>query len=108
MNATEFLKGIRSSIETEKLEWHRHSLERMFERNIWRAEILEVLEKGEVIESYFEDQPYPSGLILGIADKRALHVVAAYDSENGRAFIITAYEPDLDHFEPGYRIRRKK
>jgi hypothetical protein len=39
--------------------------------------------------------------------RKPLHVVASYDEVNKEAFIITAYEPSLDVFEPDYRTRKK-
>jgi hypothetical protein len=37
-----------------------------------------------------------------------LHVVAALEEPIPRVYIITAYEPDLEHFENDFRTRRKK
>jgi hypothetical protein len=36
------------------------------------------------------------------------HVVAAYDDGNEKVYVITAYEPSLEAFEPDYRTRRKQ
>ncbi len=62
---------------------------------------------GEIIEEYSEDSPYPSALFLGWVKSEPLHVVAALDAEDSYCFIITAYKPDLEHFEPDFRTRRK-
>jgi len=35
------------------------------------------------------------------------HAVAALAKEDERVYIITAYEPSLDVFEPDFRTRRK-
>ena len=35
-------------------------------------------------------------------------MVAAYDEVNHYSYIITAYKPDLDHFEEDLKTRRKK
>jgi hypothetical protein len=39
---------------------------------------------------------------------KPLHVVAALEETSPRVYIITAYEPDLEHFENDFRTRRKK
>jgi hypothetical protein len=46
----------------------------MFSRGISEADVRDVVENGEVIEQYPDDLPYPSRLMLGIAQGRALHV----------------------------------
>jgi len=38
----------------------------------------------------------------------ALHVVAAHDPEEDRAYIVTAYVPDLEQFEEDFRTRRRR
>ena len=78
----------------------------MTERQIGRSDVFRVLLDSERIEDYPEDTPFPSALFLGWLGAQPLHVVAAYDSANIRAFIITAYQPDLEHFEPGFVTRR--
>lgn len=80
----------------------------MAERGILREEVKEVLLRGEVIEEYPEDYPFPSGLFLGKAAARPLHVVASINSTVGMVYIITAYEPSDDRFEPDLKTRRKK
>ena len=45
---------------------------------------------------------------LGWIDQRPIHVVVSYDSANQILFIITAYEPQLKHFKPGFKVRRKR
>jgi len=78
----------------------------MMERNISRDTVREVLLSGEIIEDYPDDKPYPTALLLGMVKGEPFHVVAAFDSENTRCFVITAYKPDLEHFEPDYKTRR--
>ena len=67
-----------------------------------------VLRSGEIIENYPDAKPYPSGLFLGWIEGEPLHVVAAFDSLTRWCFIITAYKPDLEHFESDYKTRRQK
>lgn len=65
----------------------------MFERGIEISDIKHVLETGEIIHNYPEDQPYPSYLLLGWHDNKPLHLVCANNDLN-ETIIITAYQPD--------------
>lgn len=99
--------GIKSAVECGRVEWQAHALARMLERGISREIVQRVLLTGEVIEDYPDDLPYPSALFLALVEGEPFHVVAAFDSQTGYCFIITAYSPDLEHFEPDYKTRRK-
>lgn len=71
-------------------------------------EILQALETGEIIEEYPDDQPYPSGLILGYTTTgRAIHIVCAPVTAEERLIIITTYQPDPDRWEPDLRGRKE-
>lgn len=98
---------LRAALRDLRIEWQRHALERMAERGIRRSDALEVLVSGEVIEHYPEDRPFPAALFFGRIATRPVHVVAAFDSESNQVFVITVYEPDLEHFEPDFKTRRK-
>jgi len=41
-----------------------HAVRRMAERGISRAEVEQPIAQGETIESYPDDKPYPSRLVL--------------------------------------------
>ncbi len=96
------------AIREERIEWRKHSLQRLAERKILQSQVLEVLLSGELIEDYPEDQPYPSALFLAFVEGEPLHVVAALDEDDCRAYIITAYQPSLDYFEADYKTRRAR
>jgi hypothetical protein len=49
----------------------------MFQRNISEKDMRSILTKGEIIEEYADDTPYPSRLILGWIGGRPIHIVAA-------------------------------
>jgi len=100
------LSQLRTVLAAGWFEWRKHVLQRLAERGISQAAVLEVLHSGERIEDYPSDVPYPSALFLGWIEGKPIHVVAALDAEHNWAYIITAYEPDLDHFELDYRTRR--
>lgn len=72
-----------------------------------RNAVIEVLKTGDCIEDYPDDRPFPSGLVLGWHQGKPLHVVAALEEVALRIFVITAYEPDREHFESDFRTRRR-
>lgn len=78
----------------------------MLEREISRSDVLSVILEGEVIERYPDDGPFPSVLMFKVVGNRPLHVVASYNSEKNKAYIVTAYEPSQDTFESDMKTRR--
>lgn len=59
-------------------------------------------EGADVLYVHFDDRPRSTH------GGKPLHVVVALNELAPRLFIITAYEPDLDHFEPDFRTRRRQ
>ncbi len=94
-------------IQQNRIEWSAHGLKRMLERGISRAAVKYVLAEGEIIEDYPDDKPFPSALCHGIWQKKALHVVMAYDLGLKKIYVITAYWPDEEHFNNDFKIRRE-
>lgn len=82
------------NMDCEKIRIGEHSFQRMFERNIQPADVIDIVRTGEVIQSYPDDKPYPSYLILKFVNGNPVHVVVARNAENGFCFVITVYEPD--------------
>jgi hypothetical protein len=85
-----------------------HAIQRMVQRSINEIDVRAVLESGEVIETYPDDTPFPSRLLLGWREGRPIHVVAADNSDAAETIIITAYEPDTELWERGFRRRRQR
>lgn len=106
MNCSISSDVLKRIVYSRKVEWQRHALERMAERLIGRSNVLHVLVTGECVEDYPATKPFPSALFLGWFNTKPLHVVMAYDVSEERAFIITAYEPNLEHFESDFKTRR--
>lgn len=94
-------------MKDRKLVFRVHAIQRMFRRQISQEEVRYILEKGEVIEEYPEDQPFPSKLMLGWIGERPLHVVVADDTMNNDLIVITVYEPTLDKWEPDFKRRKR-
>jgi len=66
-------------------------------------------QKVKIIETYYEDKPFPSFLILGYTeDKRPLHMVIGVNSEDFELYFITAYQPMLEIWEEGFERRKKR
>lgn len=78
----------------------------MFERTISMEQTKIAVKKGEVIQNYPDDKPYPSSLILHFMKKRPYHVVVAFDEDSGNCIIITVYEPSPKLWENDYKTRK--
>ena len=100
-------KQFKDIIQKNRIEWSAHALSRMLEKGISRASVKHVITYGELIETYHDDKPFPSGLFLGAWEEMPLHVVIAWDAASQKIFVITAYWPDEEHFENDFRTRRK-
>ena len=101
------IDDLRILVKKASIKWSVHCLERMQERDINREDIKNCIEKGEIIEDYPKDFPYPSCLIFGYnMNGKVLHVVAGSDGEY--VYIITAYFPSIKKFEDDLKTRKEK
>ncbi len=87
-----------------RLIYRVHAVQRMAERGIREEDVARVISGGKEIESYPEDKPYPSRLLLGWVERRPIHVVAA--TAEREIIVITVYEPDPGQWEPGFERRK--
>lgn len=101
------LEALREAVAAGRIQWRKHVLQKLAERCIQQQTIRDVLLSGECIRDYTEDRPFPSALFLGYVGGKPLHVVASCDETSKQAFVITAYEPSLEVFEPDYRTKKK-
>lgn len=85
-----------------------HAIQKMFERNISDEDVRQVVESGEVIRNYPDDQPYPSRLLLAWRGDRPLHVVAADNEADNETIIITAYEPNPTIWKPNFKVKKEQ
>lgn len=84
------IETLRNCLTNKRIKWTQHCLERMQERDIFRADIKNCVMYGEIIEDYPNDFPHPSCLIFGHSvDNKVIHVVAGTDAEY--IYFITAY-----------------
>lgn len=104
----ELLKIIRDKCEDfVNIVMSNHVHKRLDERDIRFTDIINVMRKGEIIEDYPNDFPFPSCLMLGETCKgKPLHIVVAWGNDKLR--VITAYFPTLDKFESDLKTRKKK
>ncbi len=76
----------------------------MAERGISTSQLEEAILFGEVIESYEDDHPCPSYLLLSTANNISLHIVIGMCRDHLR--IVTCYYPDENEWI-NYRERRR-
>jgi hypothetical protein len=95
-------------LTAQKLTFSVHALQAMYLRNISVEEVRNTLATGKSIETYPDDRPYPSLLILSWSGSRPIHVVSAQNQTDSETVIITVYEPDLARWEPGFERRKKQ
>lgn len=87
--------------------WTEHTMKRIMERRISRADVKACIMSGEIIEQYPDDYPYPSCLVFGFAvEGRIIHVVAG--EGDGSLWIITAYWPDPLKWDDTLKIRKER
>ena len=96
------LREIQDCFRSERILFTKHARDEMEGEEfgeIREREVFEAVESGKVIETYPEDEPYPSCLIFGkTSEDRLLHVLCAYTKDEETAIIITAYQPDPDRW----------
>lgn len=85
-----------------RVEWTKHAMDRIHQRGITIQEVEDVILNGEAIESYPDDYPFPSCLVLW----NGIHVVCSVGQ--GYVWIITAYRPNPKEWENDLRTRRRR
>lgn len=82
-----------------------HALNAMIVRNIPADNVIEVIERGEIIAEYQNDKPYPSKLLLNFIQGRAIHVVVAQNNRSKQCIVITCYFPDPALWNEDFKIK---
>jgi hypothetical protein len=80
----------------------------MFQRGVSEEEVKLVVAVGETIETYPDDKPFPSRLMLGWIGSRPVHVVVADNVAVQEAIIITVYQPDAEEWDAGFKRRKRR
>jgi len=100
------VSDIKSLVIRNRIVWTDHLTLRFIERGIKRADVLECIEKCEIIEKYPDLYPSPACLIYALLKSgKALHVVVGIKDE--LLYIITAYYPTLVKWENDFKTRKK-
>lgn len=100
------LQNIQKLFQARSIKWSTHCLTRMQERDITREDVLSCIAGGEIIENYPDDYPFPSCLIFGhTVEGKVLHTVVGTDGNT--AYIITAYYPSMEKFQPDMKTRKE-
>ena len=94
------IEDVRACCTDDTIVLTEHLLTRMRQRNIRLEDINYAIMKGEIIEQYPDDYPFPSCLI----NAENVHVVCSVGE--GYLYIITAYRPSQEQWEDGGRKRK--
>ena len=98
---------IKEYIASKKVDWTKHCLNRLNQRNISISEVKYAINNGKIIEYYEDDYPYPSCLILGCnINKQIIHIVCGISQD--LVHMITAYYPNNEKWEEDMKTRRRK
>jgi len=98
---------IKECIAKRKIDWTKHCLNRLNQRNILISDVKKAISNGKIIEYYYDDYPYPSCLILGYnINSEVLHIVCGISDD--LVHMITAYYPDTNKWEKDMKTRRKE
>ncbi len=101
------IEKIRQAFRETRYEYSLHAVDQSILRHIFRTEVEEAIETGEIIENYPEDKYGPSCLVYGTTIQgRPLHIQCSYPSRP-KIKIITVYQPDPKEWID-YRKRREK
>ena len=103
MIAIEQLKALN---RLENIAITEHARIRLYERKISIDDIVNGIHTGEIIKQYEDDKPLPSCLILGFSmNSQYIHIVVSLDTDF--MMLITAYFPDSEIWENGFKKRRR-
>ena len=98
---------MREAVRAGRVEWRKHVLIQLLRRNLSLEAVIQVIQSAEVIDHYPDDKPFPSALLFGWISGKPIHVVVAFDESERYAYIVTAYEPDEEHFQSDYKTRKR-
>jgi hypothetical protein len=89
------LSDIFQAIRSNRVRVTAHARKEAETDRLTLEQIYTTVVRGEIIEDYPDDMPYPSCLILGYTlASQPVHSVWAYNAENQFAVLITVYRPD--------------
>jgi len=95
------IEDVRNYCTNDAIVYTDHLLTRMRQRHIRIEDIKQAIAKGEIIEQYPTDYPFPSCLI----NAGDIHIVCSIGE--GNLYIITAYHPSQKQWEEGGGKRKE-
>jgi len=99
------IKDIQALYSKKAVVLTQHFLDRIRKRSIALQDVRAAVNNGEIIEQYPDDYPHPSALLLGYTvDSQPMHIVVGMGG--GLVWLITAYYPDADTWEPDNKTRK--
>jgi len=102
------IQGIIDAVRCNRVRITDHADEEAQADHLSFDEIFYSVLRGEIIEEYPSDKPYPSCLIHGDSFAgEPIHSVWAYNDATRWAVLVTVYRPDPCRWID-WRIRRKK
>jgi Domain of unknown function (DUF4258) len=93
-------------VENRTLIFSSHAVRRMFARRIFELDVEIAIDRGTIIESYPDDTPFASYLVLDFIDGCPIHVVYSIDESTNIIYVITAYNPDPAIWENNFSVRK--
>lgn len=106
-NAELQIDNLRKICSIENIEITLHAAKRLEQRGISIKDIISCILSGTIIERYPTDYPFPSCLILGLSiNGQSLHTVIGTDM--GTLWIVTAYYPSIEKWEPDFCTRKEQ
>ena len=98
---------IKEYIAKKKIDWTKHCLNRLNQRDILISDVKTAVNNGKIIEYYYDDYPYPSCLTLGNTNtNKPLHTVVG--TNGNQLWIVTAYYPAPEKWMPDLKTRREE
>ena len=89
------IEAIIESIKARRFRITEHADEEANDDEISLTQAFDSIARGEIIEQYPDDEPYPSCLIFSrLESGDAIHTVWAFNFATSSSVLITTYRPD--------------
>ena len=94
-------------MQCNTIHFSSHAITRMFERGLNPEAIENIINSGEIVADYPQDEPYPSSLLLGWNQQTPVHVVVARNEKDYSCYVVTAYVPSSELWSDDYKSRKQ-
>lgn len=102
------IKKIVELASKERFAVKKHAVQRMWKRGISKNALKTALLSCEIVESYGDDYPLPSCLLLGYCEAKPLHIVVALSTIDDMLWVVTAYWPSEAKWLLGFKERKTR